>query len=504
MSKHSIIVVVDDEESSRYTLSRYLQRAGYDVLEGKCGQDAIDMSLTNPDLIVLDINLPDMLGFDVCRRIKANPLTSRIPVLHTSATFTESSARTKGLQGGADAYLTSPIDREEFIATVHALIRVRQAEAVARKLACQWQSTFDSLNDGILLVDPIGDIERANRAAVAMLGWSMEELQSSNIHALSASGLRIDDPFQRMLESRKREIIEVEVAGRWFRLTVDPMLEGDVLTGGILLIRDFTERKQSETALEQVKSQLALHACELEDRVAERTQQLEQSVKFLEGFCYSIAHDLRAPLRALNGFVTALVDEYEPQLDENGKDYASRISRAATRMDRLIQDLLEYGRLSHQPLPCAPVSAQAALEDVLIDYRSRIETLGACIDVKSPLPTVMANPTVLAMVMKNLVSNALKYVAKDVPPWLRIHAETENGTVCLWFEDNGIGIPAEYQEKIFGVFERLHSGNSFSGTGIGLALVRKGLERIGGTVGVVSEPGHGSRFWVKLPAAKTQ
>jgi PAS domain S-box-containing protein len=502
MDKHSLILVVDDEESSRYTLSRYLKRAGFDVLEGKCGQDAINMSLKNPDLIVLDINLPDMLGYDVCRMIKSNPLTSRIPVLHTSATFTGSSARTRGLQGGADAYLSSPIDREEFLATVNALLRVRHAEAVARKLAIQWQSTFDAINDGILLVDTIGDIERANRVAVEMLGLSLEALQAVNIQALASRGLNFHAPFERMQRSRKREVLELAFDERWFRLTVDPIFEGDYFAGGVLLIRDITERKQSEQALQEAKAQLALHACELEQRVAERTQQLQQSVKFLEGFCYSIAHDLRAPLRALNGFVTALVDDYADKLDENGRDYTARISSAATRMDRLIHDLLEYGRLSHQALPCGPASLEAAIDDGLHDFRNRIQNLDACVDVKKPLPNVWANPMVLRTVVNNLLSNALKYVAKDVHPWLCIRAEKENGVVCIWFEDNGIGIPVEYQDKIFGVFERLHTGATFSGTGIGLALVRKGLERIGGTVGVISEPGQGSRFWIKLPEAE--
>jgi PAS domain S-box-containing protein len=497
----STIVIIDDDESSRYTLSRYLHHAGFDVLEGKTGHEALDLSLRKPDLIILDINLPDLVGYEVCRQIKANPLTAGIPILHTSATYTDSSSKTRGLDGGADGYLTSPIDREEFVATVKALLRIREAEAAAQKLAQQWQSTFDAINDGILLLDAGGIVERCNRAATELFGKPLKELRGAAIAQLGRPGQFVEEGRRRMLGSRQREMVEAQVDERWLRITVDPAWENDSLSGGVVILRDFTEWKKSEMALEETRGELARHAAELELRVAERTQQLEESVKSLEGFCYSIAHDLRAPLRALNGFVDALLDEYGNSFDAQGQDYTRRIAKAASRMDQLIKDLLEYGRLSHQPLSCATIPLDPVLDDVLEQFKETIDEKKATIHVERPLPSVHGNPMVLQVVITNLISNALKYVARDTAPCLRIHAEEDGAAVRLWFDDNGIGIPPQYHEKIFGVFERLHSNAAFSGTGIGLAIVRKGLQRIGGSAAVISEPGQGSRFWIELPKA---
>jgi signal transduction histidine kinase len=284
--------------------------------------------------------------------------------------------------------------------------------------------------------------------------------------------------------------------------------------------------KLSELALRESEERLRRYATELEHRVAERTANLAQSIASLEGVLYHVAHDLRAPLRGMASFTTILLDEYAPRLDERGRDYAQRISQAAQRMDRLVQDLLAYGRLAHTAVPVSDISLEAEVRAALDHFSEEIKARGATVDVCAPLPPVKANAAILNQILSNLLSNALKFVSPGTRPRVRICAEEttsrfesaaakSNGVpsldarlsaldgkfIRLWIDDNGIGILPEYQERIFRMFERLHAVGDYPGTGIGLAIVRKGVERMGGRAGVESAPGNGSRFWVELPAA---
>lgn len=263
---------------------------------------------------------------------------------------------------------------------------------------------------------------------------------------------------------------------------------------------DISERKRAEGALRAAQAELQKYAAELEKRVAERTANLEQSLQSLEGVLYHVAHDLRAPLRAMASFTNILIDDYAPKLDQQARDYISRITSAAQRMDELVQDLLAYGRLAHMAMPTNAVDLEAEVDTVLHQFAARIASRGAQVRVERPLPEVMANASVLNQVIANLLSNALKFVPAETVPQIRIHAES-GAAIRLWIEDNGIGIKPEYQDRIFRVFERLHATDVYAGTGIGLAIVRKGVERMGGRVGVESKPGDGSKFWVELPAA---
>jgi len=245
------------------------------------------------------------------------------------------------------------------------------------------------------------------------------------------------------------------------------------------------------------------HASELEKRVADRTQSLQATVQSLEGVLYHVAHDLRAPLRTMQGFTSILLEEHGPALGETGADFARRISAAATRMDKLIQDLLAYGRLAQSTPSCCPLDLGQPLRSVLEHLAQPIHSRKASVRIEKPLPKVEADPRILDLVLTHLINNALIFVAPEVVPEINIYAEQlEAGRVRLSIQDNGLGIAPEHHERIFRVFERLQGNDVNTGTGIGLAIVRKGAERMGGTVGVESKPGAGSRFWLDLPAAK--
>lgn len=251
--------------------------------------------------------------------------------------------------------------------------------------------------------------------------------------------------------------------------------------------------------LEQVRTQ----ASELESRVAERTAELEEANAELESFGYSVAHDLRAPLRAMQGFGQALREDYAGRLDDEGQDYLRRIEASAEELDRLIRDLLDYSRLGRLEMRLLPVNLGEVVGEALDVLEEEIREREAVVRVENSLPVVTGHRVVLMQAVGNLISNALKFVPAGTPPLVRVAAEPRDGWVRLWVEDNGIGIAPEHQERIFQVFERLHGPESYPGTGIGLAIVRRGVKRMGGRVGVESARGQGSRFWIELPEVKT-
>jgi signal transduction histidine kinase len=241
----------------------------------------------------------------------------------------------------------------------------------------------------------------------------------------------------------------------------------------------------------------------LEYRVAERTRELQERNEELEAFGYSISHDLRAPLRAMQGFSQILLDDYSDRLDNDGRRYAGKIVAAATRMDQLIRDLLTYSRVSREQLEPGRVSLSKVVKEAIEQIDAELQSRGAQVKVHEPLPPVVGHEATLSQVVVNLLGNGAKFMPPGRTPELTIRAEPRSGVVRLWVEDNGIGILAEHQERIFRVFERLHAPEEYPGTGIGLAIVRKGVERMGGKVGVESSLGTGSRFWIELPIVRS-
>jgi signal transduction histidine kinase len=236
----------------------------------------------------------------------------------------------------------------------------------------------------------------------------------------------------------------------------------------------------------------------LEQLVLERTTRLQEMVDELEHFSYSITHDMRAPLRSMQGFGEMLAQDCSECLDGERKDYLRRIISAASRMDRLITDALNFSKTVRQDLPLHPLDPAKLLRGIIECY-PEFQPPKADITLES-LPMVLANEAALTQCFSNLLSNAVKFVNDDQQPHVRIWAQSHDGVARLYFEDNGIGIPKEFQPRVFGMFQR--ATKRYEGTGIGLALVRKVTERMGGKVGLDSEPGKGSRFWVELKHVK--
>lgn len=255
------------------------------------------------------------------------------------------------------------------------------------------------------------------------------------------------------------------------------------------------------TQVSRLNRQLERRAEQLETRVEERTRELAQSQRELDAFVSAASHDLRAPIRSIAGFAEALGEDFRPVLGAEGMGHVQRILGAAERMDTIVADLQEYNRLARSNLALAPVALADLLESTRELFAPQLEATGGTIELVPPLPRVQGHAETLGRVVMNLFDNALKFVDRGVAPRVTVRAEGRGRWVRVWVEDEGIGLPAGRLESIFDPFERLHSSATYPGTGFGLAVVRRGVERMGGTVGVQSTPGRGSRFWFELPSA---
>ena len=371
----------------------------------------------------------------------------------------------------------------------------------------RYRRLFEAAHDGILIIDPATrKIIDVNPFLVSFLGYTHAEFIGKELFEI---GLLKDEAasqsaFEELrttgyirydglpLQTKDGRLVDVEFVSNLYREGDEEVIQCN--------IRDISARKKTESALNHAKEQQRRRNVELEAIVGLRTAELQLSNAQLETFVYSIAHDLRAPLRSMQGFSQLLVQEHAASLDPQGKKYANFINASAQTMDRLLADLLTFSHVSQQKIELVPVALDSVVQSALFACDAEIRESGAIIENIQPWPTVLAHEATLRQVLVNLISNAVKFVSSK-PPRVRLRSEEQpGGFVRIWVEDNGIGIAPEFHTRIFQVFHRLHT-TAYDGTGIGLAIVHKGVERLRGRVGVESAPGEGSKFWIELARA---
>lgn len=399
-------------------------------------------------------------------------------------------------------YNSAIYDREGRLASVFSQV----LDVTERKRAERERDQFFELSLDIIAIASEQDArwKRVSPAFTRILGWTASELlEMPNIEVIVHPDdvQRSRQAFAELVSGRPLVQFEHRLRSktgtyRWIAWNTNPApAEGLFYCVG----RDITDRRETEEALRRAEEALRKHAGNLEELVKERTARLQETVHELEQYSYSISHDMRAPLRAMNQYSQFLLDDFEQLLPEEGRMYLRRISAASVRLDRLIQDVLTYHQIARSDMTLARVDLDGLSRAIIEEYPV-IHASGAQVEVVSPLLPVQANLAALTQCLSNLLVNAVKFTAPGTKPKIRLWTEQRDGWVRVCVQDNGLGIEQNSIHRIWDIFQQVHECGAQEGTGIGLSIVKKAVERMGGRVGVESQPGLGSRFWFELHA----
>jgi PAS domain S-box-containing protein len=357
----------------------------------------------------------------------------------------------------------------------------------------------NSSNDAVVSKDLNGIITSWNRGAERMFGYTASEVIGRPISILFPPD-RVEEEPGILSRIRRGELIDhYETIRRRkdgtllnISLTVSPIIDAHGrIVGASKIARDITELKETQRKLSD-------YAANLEEKVRERTLRLEETVAELEAFSYSLSHDMRAPVRAIQSLTQIVLSDFGARIPE-AEPLLERVVKSAARLDRLIRDVLDFTRLSRSELRIGRIDTEALVRDVLRD-RAEFQEPHAKISLQTPLHAVCGHDASLAQCLTNLLDNAVKFVPPGTTPQIRIFTENTGERVRVNVRDNGIGIDPQAKQAMFEVFARLPNAQNYQGTGVGLAIVRKAAERMHGHVGVESTPGLGSTFWIELPA----
>lgn len=342
----------------------------------------------------------------------------------------------------------------------------------------------EEMNQGALMIVPDGTILYANTRFAALSGTPLEQIIGSSWGRFFSADeyLGLQACLQTGAPCAPLEELTLRApdgSSKPVQLSLRSMITSGV-AGFSIIVTDLTERNQSENALRKTSGELLA------------------SNQKLEAFSYSISHDMRAPLRAMQGFGRILMEQYQQQLEPEARSYLARIIAAADQLEHMIQDVLAYSRATHEVNEAATFDLHKMIREMIGAYP---DLLAANIEIVPSSACVRGFAVPLGQCILNLLSNAIKFVPKGRVPLVKVWIESTNGHLRLWVQDNGIGIAPRDQERIFNVLTRVHGNEAYEGTGLGLSMVKTAVATMGGSVGVQSELGQGSRFWIELESA---
>lgn len=418
--------------------------------------------------MILDVKLPDMSGYDVCRRIKSNPATSMIPVLQISASFVSSESKAMALEGGADGYLTHPIESPVIVATVRSLLRLRRAELASRYTAQQWQSTFDALAEAVAFVDHTGRLVRFNRSCAELCGIRADSNPIACLESvIGAARMRGKGEGKVHLQE------EIQYRNRWLRLTINPVQDAEKHIGTVIVLHDFTERVRAEEAL----------------KISERLAATGR-------LAHTIAHEINNPLEALTNLIYLAE---KATVRDDVREYLNMATAELLRVARITKQVLAFNRETSKQIVinlADLISTALDLHAVPISKKS----IDVIYDPNSTLP-VKGYPGELRQVLVNLIGNAIEAIGVTGKITIRVKSVTASHgkSAQITIHDTGPGIPGAIRQR---VFEPFFTTKELKGSGLGLWLARGMIVKHHGSLTFKSRTGefHGTTFRIVLPA----
>jgi PAS domain S-box-containing protein len=513
------ILIVDDTPDSLEFLGRILEEHGYPVRPAPNGRLALEsVAARLPDLILLDVKMPEMDGLEVCRHLKSNAHSRNVPVIFISA-YGETAKKVEGFKAGGVDFITKPFEREEVLARVDIQLRLHELTEHLEQLVDQRTRQLqheiaernrteeilqekdyiiESASSVIATCDLEGTMTYVNPAFLKTWGFeSAQDIYGRPFWEFWMVEDRLDE-IMTTLKTKKIWSDEIEARKKDGTLFHVHVLAATVLNKAgepVSLMStsvDITDRKQAEEKLNEYREHL-------EELVRGRTAQLEATNKEMHDFTYTVSHDLRAPLRHIDGFMGLLQQKAGQTLDEQSRHYMAAISGAARKMGLLIDDLLSFSRMGRHALTVQQVDLGRLVHDILREFAP--DTAERNIDWRiGVLPAVSGDRAMLRVVLVNLISNALKFTQPREKARIEIGMHPgQNDETVIFVRDNGVGFDMAHGDKLFGVFQRLHHEDEFEGTGIGLANVRRIIARHGGHTWAEGKPDQGAVFYFTLP-----
>ena len=504
------VLVADDRDDSREAMAIWLRQAGFEVHTAVDADDLMRCVEHHPDVIVLDSELPGGPGFELANQLKGQPATAGIPIIHVAPGLTTGEWRAQGLDAGADAFLTRPVESQELIAMVRALLRVRAAEENVRAAADQWEATFDAITDAVCIINQNAELVRCNQAADQLLtlfntgqgNWKFHEL-------FTPSGDSASETIAHVLASAQPREYEVHRADRWLSVRLDPVLPREQLAPSVVaVIADITERRQAEQErarllanTERARKEANISRLEAEAARSEA----EQASRAKSEFLAMMSHELRTPLNAIDGYAELIELEVRGPVTPAQREDIQRIRRSQKHLLALINDVLNFVRLDSGTVryEIREFGLDDAIRDVedVTTLQLHAKALRFVRRSGGEGLRVWADREKVEQILVNLMTNAIKFTQPNGEIMLECASVADH--VMVRVSDTGRGIPSD---KLFAIFEPFvqvarSAGAPNEGVGLGLAISRDLSRAMGGDLVAESVMGKGSTFTLTLPAA---
>jgi PAS domain S-box-containing protein len=490
------VLYVDDEEGNLMAFRASFRR-DFDIHVAQSAKDALAwLEDHEVQVVISDQRMPGMNGADFLSIVRSR-WPKAVRLLLTG--FSDLQAVVDAINlGGIHAYITKPWDPTDLKLRIEQAHEIHVLREERERLFNQYRQVFDASGDPIMMVDSNSRILDANPAAL--------QLMKMDKAALLATGLGhfiVDHPAlaRRMRARRDGNIYRnVDVTlrtldGRTIDCLLTATMVGRTPEGSHLyqaMVKDISDRKQQEIYLEKLNS-------DLDKRVNVRTKQLMEALDDLGAFSYSVAHDLRSPLKNIKVMSDHLSSMASMRGDEDERDLSQRIHKGASRLINLVDNLLRFARTDSRKVESMEIDAAGVAMECIRELPVKADQTEFVVP-KPGEAMIHADPTMLRVVLDNLIGNAVKFTKEKAKPRIEIGHTRNDGADILWVKDNGIGFESDKNEQVFGVFKRLHSAERFEGTGIGLALVDRIMKKHGGYCWAEGAPEEGATIYVRFPA----